>query len=252
MITEPEMAEGPDAPEGGAPAAVVLSADDGRGRRRPWPWVVGTAAATCAVGALVLQAVGYGQARTPDLHGYHLGSPCAGDTLGPLADAFGMKAIQAGTATVQHGPAVDAVQCAMGGRSRYDTYRIGDYSVIATVQLHKKTDPTAEFEDAARGNADVVDPLAQEGGRRTERSRPVDGLGDEAFLLTFEDHLMLMARHGGAVFVLNLRAAYQLATDRPLDADGLQTLSPPPITRFAPALERSMRQMMAAAARPAS
>ncbi|MFI1096295.1 hypothetical protein [Streptomyces sp. NPDC020917] len=241
------MAEEPDAQEGAEAPAEVVSAQDGRGRRRPWPWVVGTAAVTCAVAALVLQAVGYGHTKAPDLHGYHAESPCYGDNLKPLTDAFRSDDAGATPAQLQSGSALDAAQCTLTASGPISTEFKGQYAVTVTAELHKKTDPTAEFEDRVRAHTQV-DPYSMAGSADTGRSTAVPGLGDEAFLLTRQDdRLTLLVRHGGAVFTVDLSALQQPVNveDPPTGADGYPARLPS-LDRFVPAMRQSVVRVMAA------
>lgn len=242
------MAEEPGAQEGAGAPAVVVSAEDGRGRWRPWPWVVGTAAVTCAVGALVLQAVGYGHTEAPDLHGYHAESPCYGDNLKPLTDAFRSDDAGATAAQLQSGPALDAAQCTVTASGPISTEFKGQYAVTVTAELHKKTDPTPEFEDRVGPHKTQVDPYSMAGSADTGRSTAIAGLGDEAFLLArADDRITLLVRHGGAVFTVDLSALQQPVDleDPPTDADGYPA-RPPGLDRFVPAMKQSVGRVMAA------
>lgn len=251
MITEPEMAEDPDLPQAAGSAEDVVGAEDGRRRAgRPWPWMLGTAVATCAVGALVLHAVGYGQTRAPDLHGYHALSPCVGDNLKPLIDAIHPRtAPGTSAADEESGPATEALQCSVQADGPDVAQWAGQYQVTATVELHKDADPKQEFAQRTRAHAGVVDPMTSKGTVQNDSSVPVRGLGDEAFLVSHDSwQTELVVRHGGAVFTLDLTAVFEFkGSSFPVDANG--NIEQPSMARFAPALEQSMGRIMAALAK---
>ena len=96
----------------------------------------------------------------------------------------------------------------------------------------------------------VVDPFTASGGAENTRSTPIEGLGDEAFLVSRDSELALTVRHGGAVFTLDL-VGRQQPTDLenpPTDDEGYPA-KPPSLSRFEPAMEKSMARVMAGLSR---
>jgi hypothetical protein len=247
VITEPEMAGQPEEP---GDTADVVSGADARDRGRwPWLWVFGTVLATSAVWALTLHGIGYGHDAAPDLHHYRLtGSPCAGDDLQPLTDAFGTGHFASQPAQTRQGPTLDQTQCVLDAQGPAGAHWEAVYTVTVTVELHKKTDPAAEFVDRNRPHGPNLDPsyvlpVIDE----TDRVSPVPHLGDRAYLLTGDDRdRALTVLHGGAVFTLDLAADEQWAGPGALPPDALgYPQQPPGLSRFDPALTATMRHLMA-------
>ncbi|MGW2086765.1 hypothetical protein [Streptomyces sp. NPDC001880] len=208
MISEPEMVD-----EFGAVGAdeVVGGFDrrpPGPRQRRPWLWALGGAVLASAVwaGALCLYPVGE---PVPDLHGYRLdGDPCPTVRLKAIGAATAPKDRTSGIElALVNDPALDRAKCLISlrppaakkpVRSRWST----EYSVGVTVALHKKSDPTAEFE-AMRGVTDS-------GIDAEVKVEKVPNLGDSAYLLTQNDgNAELRVREGGAVLSLSLAAYAQ-------------------------------------------
>ncbi|NUS10454.1 MAG: hypothetical protein HOY69_03430 [Streptomyces sp.] len=256
MISEPEMS---DETGGGAPPGDLL-ADSGEApaavrQPRPWVWALGGIAVASAVWAAALHGTGDGTA--PDLHGYHLdGNPCADGTLASLKDAVGVPDFAASDATVTNGPALDELSCVLMTATASDQGWATSYTVSVTVELHKKTDPRAEFENArhtrvltlpgggANGNAAVA--VAGTGTDATSAAdvHPVAGVGDEAYLLTPSGSgQTLEVLNGGAVLTLqvsgytqwNSSGAAAGADDPPVEPD---------LTRLRPAMTTAMRHLM--------
>ncbi|WP_329140161.1 hypothetical protein OG552_35435 [Streptomyces sp. NBC_01476] len=215
----------------------------------PWPWVLGTAVVTSAIWGLTLQSTGYGHASAPDLHGYRLaGSPCAGYNLKPLTDAFRTSRFFASPADIRTGSALSQAQCVITAEAPVRDHWKNSYTVTVTVELHKKTDPTAEFEDRNRPNGPNLDSsVLVPGTDETDQVFPVDHLGDEAYLLTGNaQEQALTVRHGGAVFTIDLAATEQwTGDDIPSDAYGYPQQMPS-LDRFHPALTEGMRRLMGA------
>jgi hypothetical protein len=253
LITEVESAEGPDGPDGpeeaGAAADVVDAVPGGPGKR-PWAWALGAVVVTSAAWALTLQGIGYGEASPPDLHHYRLSdNPCGGFNLKPLADAFGITSLPVGSAVIGTGPALDTSQCDMAAQAPVAGTRWKmSYSVTVTVELHKKTDPAAEFEDRNRPHGPGFDSSTVTSADATDRVTPVPHLGDEAYLLVGDDtDRALTVLHGGAVFVIDVAAVEQWADPAhpPPDTDGYPQ-QPPSLKRLDPALIATMRRIMSA------
>lgn len=221
MISEPEMSDeqGSDLPSdllsnSGDPAGATTAVR----RSRPWLWAVGAVAVTSAVWATAVHGSG---GTTPDLHGYHLGgNPCSGDALNPLKAAAGVRDFAASKATVSKGPALDKLSCVLAGTSPATDGWTTAYTISVNVELHKKTDPRAEFENArhalvstlpgsaANGNGVLV--VTDIGFTSAADVHPVTGVGDEGYLLApHGSGQTLEVLHGGAVLTLQISAYSQ-------------------------------------------
>ena len=245
MISEPELTGGPD--EGGAE---VIS-DAGRvpspgGARRPWVWAAGGAALACAVWAGGLRAWSAHHDGRPDLHGYVLGdSPCAGDTLTPLTDALeATESAPVSPSAARLGSALDQIRCtlavvAAGARTDH-------YEVFVTIDLHKRTDPRAEFDDQVRVDGEDLTPVSA--------AHRVPGLGDEAVAQTLSRQSEeLKVLHGGAVFTLTLTGfpAADVSDDTLNALHGGARSAVPEVGRFEPELVGAMRNVMTSQHKPA-
>lgn len=259
MIGEPEMA---DEAGGGLPGDLLSSSDDlGSGggtlrRPRPWLWAVGGIAAASAVWAAVL----HGTAGTaPDLHGYHLrGNPCSGDALSPLKDAVGTRDFAASDATVSSGPALDKLACTLVSVSSADEGLATTYTITLSLELHRRTDPRAEFENIRRaqvshragtmgGNAVLA--VADSGFTSAADVHPVMDVGDEGYLLSDHDATQtLEVLHGGAVFTLQVTGYIQWNSTGEADAEAGDPPKDPDLTRVRPAMTTAMRHLMASLA----
>ena len=250
MITDLEMVGGE--PEGEpAPADVVGTDRGGHGRRPGWPWVLGSAVATSALWAATLHGIGYGHTAPPDLHGYRLAeSPCSGDNLKPLTDAFGPIHFSASTAVMPTGATLDQAQCNLIAEGPIDAHWTASFDVTVTVDLHKKADPAPEFLDANRTGGPN---LGEAGVMQSDESvhvEEVPGLGDKAFLLTGDpDDQALTVLYGGVVLTVDLSVLEQGAGSGgpPVNADGYPA-QPPGLTRYHPALTAAVRRLMSALA----
>ncbi|MFI1943810.1 hypothetical protein ACH46F_08140 [Streptomyces virginiae] len=194
MITEPEW-DGDG--ESARPAEVVQDTvvREARAPGRPWRWVAAAVVATSALWAGGLYAFGAPQAApeiryrlTDDLCGQYKASTLEG-LLGSLPEA----APEAGT---RH-PALDWAACSRGSDRPASG---GTFHTTATVELHKKTDPAAEFAlDTPHSRIYLYDGGAWE-------SMP--GLGEQALVTRpgteNESGLRLRVRDGGAVFTIDL------------------------------------------------
>ncbi|MEW1865569.1 hypothetical protein AB0399_35220 [Streptomyces sp. NPDC088194] len=268
MIGEPEVEGDGGDPEGawteGASADVVRGGVRGA-RTRPWPWVLGAVVATSAVWALVLQLSGYGKESVPDLHHYRIsGSPCGGSSLKPLTDALGAGHVEVFPADTQTGPALDQAACTLTAQRSVGTHWQASYSTVVTVQLHKKTDPAAEFDDvgSSRHTVEPVAPsddgsgtttaiLATAGSTHVVR---VPDLGDRAYLLTSGRDETLTVLHGGAVLTVAVDVQEKWTGPGavpPPDADGIPQ-RPPRQAGYRAALVATMRGLMSALSGPAT
>lgn len=248
MISEPELTGGPD--EGGA--EVISDADRAPrwgGGRRPWAWGVGGVLLASAVWAGGLRAWSAEHGGPPDLHGYVLGdSPCAGSTLAPLTRALHASYSTAVTpAAARLGPVLDQIRCSLSVGAPDGAGGTASYDVFVTIDLHKRTDPRAEFEDQAQIDGSDLTPV--------KSVRKVTGLGDEAVAQTLSrlsEELKVL--HGGAVFTLTLTGyTTEWVSDDTLGAlHGGPRHVPSDIGRFEPALVEAMRNVMEAQTSPRS
>ncbi|WP_406378986.1 hypothetical protein [Streptomyces sp. NBC_01618] len=265
MISEPEIAGEPgrggggEARDGGG-AGEVLGAFGqghmgfGQGRmgepwpRRPWRWALGGAVVASVVWTAALLLFPWGD-RQPDMHGYRLNeAPCATLSLKALGTAIAPReptGEEGSTGRADSGvlndPALDQARCFIALRSAAGPERSTKgwstgYSVGVMVELHKKTDPAAEFE-AKRGVTDFgVDP-----GVKVEA---VADLGDKAYLLTSDNGIAeLRVLEGGAVLSLSLSSSLQYEDNlggAPMgDGPDLPDLSP-----YQSAMISDMRDLM--------
>ncbi|MFD3677766.1 hypothetical protein [Streptomyces sp. NPDC058613] len=243
MISEPEL-DGEW--ESARPSEVAEPAPPpGRGPGRPWRWVAATAVATSVLWTAGLYAFGDRLTR-PEI-GYR-----APDNLCERFAADALKPVlpDQPSSTGPHGEsrheAVDWVWCTLSDNNSSDSE---GYFLEAEVELHKKTDPAAEFEVGGRFDL-MLD--SQEGDAGWE---PVRGLGEQALIAGSRegsDDLYLRVRDGGAVF--NLRLAWIRTgpdPDAPQDgeggeAGGARTGPRPERKVLEAAMIKDMRALMAA------
>ncbi|MEV6651223.1 hypothetical protein [Streptomyces sp. NPDC051219] len=204
MISEPEMVGEFGTTE--LAETIGPEADEPRGPRelrglRPWLWALGGAVVASAVWAGGLYALS-GDDRGPDLRGYRVnGDLCDEAQVPALARELGRREDEPLGAVHPHA-AVDRANCsiAFGEPTASKDGWFLAYSAWAAVELHKETDPAAEFE------ANLVPHELYPGVvTRTE----VPGLGDQAFVVT-DDALtgpQLVVRDGGAVFTLRVEVS---------------------------------------------
>ncbi|MFJ2637388.1 hypothetical protein ACIQCJ_17455 [Streptomyces sp. NPDC093221] len=242
MISEPELTGGLDEP---TPADMVSDGDPaprpaafGPGGRRLWAVGLGGAIVASAAWAGGLYAYGPRHSGAPDMHGYVLhGSPCAGLTLKPLTDALKATDTQTVSPAVVHlGPALDQIRCTIettspiplrGGTARYE--------VVVGVDLHKATDPAAEFED--QRDLDTADLIP------VTTTESVPDLGDKAYFLTINaGSQQLKVLDGGAVFTLTLNGYNYLATS--VDGQQGDSTSETDLRAYQPALIATVRNVM--------
>jgi hypothetical protein len=228
MISEPEMEGRQDTAE---PVDLVSHADRppllGRFTPKPWTWALGAVVVTSALWAGALRVTGYGHTAAPDLHGYHIGeNPCTNQNLQPLADDLSSLSFGQNRPAIIKTGGLDHVMCDLiGTTSTGDGWRT-TYTVTLTIDLHKKTDPTAEFEAARRIEIPAPDPvrpgtIAVIDERRT--TTPVRGIGDEAYMVAGRFRQEMYVRHGGAVFSMTLDGTNDWDASRgkpPTDAEG--------------------------------
>lgn len=264
MITEPEPVGGSTWDRlrrtGDAEVADVMddlvddTVDDmaPRGGARPWrrpPWLWGAlagAAAASAIWASPLAGAAPHRAAPPDLHGYRIGySPCSGRPFDALTTAVGAATTSTAPASFTHGPAVDRARCTFTADAAPDHGWATGYTVLTSVDLHKVTDPRAEFEDE---RALDTTSLAV-----ADTTTEVPGLGDDACTLSFGDETQILkVLRGGAVVTLRLTAdsrwAGPGASPAPGDLVSDTPLPPrtPDLPGLTPALAAAARTVLTA------
>ena len=253
MIGEPEMAD-----EDGQEAArdTVSDADRppllGRYGRKPWVWAAGAVVLTSAVWAGALQATGYGRTHAPDLHGYRITDTlCAEANFQGLLDALDAHTFdEPGLVITTRSSALDRADCSFSAMSADGAEQ---FTIAVAVDLHKKTDPAAEF-DAVK-HVDVPTPTHSDGltvGILTTEVPATHprGIGDRANLTSTKYRQELAVRHGGAVLTLTLSAVTQV---KGLDKNGdLQDPRPADTQEYAKDLAPAMRHLMSALSHPAA
>lgn len=262
MISEPEMEGESDPAEG---ADLVSHTDRpsplGRFTGKPWVWALGAVVVTSAAWAGVLRGTGYGHTAAPDLHGYSVAqSPCTNLHLQPLADGLGAS-VSFGQTTplVTRSAALDRISCEFIGSVTNSDGWMTTYTISVTVDLHKKVDPTAEFDALSRSevpapsiNLDLL--LSYLDGH--EKTTHPQGLGDRANLIAGDYRQSLYVLHGGAVFSLTLLGSNDWDPSRgkmPTTADGAATrLSVANTSAFRKDLAPTMRTLMRAMVQPPS
>ncbi|MEU9376116.1 hypothetical protein AB0D94_20395 [Streptomyces sp. NPDC048255] len=211
MITEPELDGEWGTARSAESAEALAPRERAAGGSRPWLWALG--------GALVASALWAG-----GLHAF--GDRLAGPALSyrttkNLCDDFASPALNRITGDLHKSrpvnheyshPAVDGAFCSLtNGGDR------PDFSVDVQVDLHKKTDPSVEFDvpsfEYAAGLGDV-------------RREAVPGLGERAVMTASagEQFLVLKVLDGGAVFTVKVFVStYAERNERPAtDATAVQ------------------------------
>lgn len=259
MIGEPEMSDG----SAGEPPGELLSssrepaAGGVRGRKpRPWLWAVGGVAVASAVWAAVLHGNG---GAAPDLHGYHLsGNPCSDDALDPLKGAVGVGDFTASNATVSNGPALDKLSCVLTSAPQDGDTWVTEYTIGVNVDLHKATDPRAEFENTRHartsnlpgdmggtvGNGLVA--IVDSTFTSAADVHSVTGIGDDAYLLSSQPAAQtLEVLHGGAVLTLRITGYTQRNSATGTAANSGDAPEEPDLARLRPAMTATMHRLMA-------
>ncbi|MFJ4827855.1 hypothetical protein ACIP5L_31780 [Streptomyces bacillaris] len=229
MISEPELI-GEFGPDHTAEAVGGFDRKPASGRRRGHGllWAATGALTASAVWAVAVFAYGIGPAPKPDTHGYHLDArSCSAMRMKALTASVGERADAPSLVpgSIEH-PALDSIACSMtltAPKSSEDGHgwRYGLH-VGLKAELHKETDPLPEFE------ARKEETLWGDGADRTE---PVPGLGDRAYLLVVDESSSeLRVVEGGAVITLTLSTTMDYAgSDEGKD--------PPPVEPETPAAE---------------
>ncbi|MFJ8863416.1 hypothetical protein ACIRD8_33990 [Streptomyces sp. NPDC102451] len=243
MISEPEIVgqsgetRGPD---------VVGGFDREPGRRRsPWLWAAGGAVMASALWAAAWYAYGV-EDRGPDLHGYRLDDGlCAALPLESIGSAIAPRQPVDEPASWQsRDGSLDRAECTVPLKSlaagKRPTGRWSlEYTVSATVELHKKTDPGPEFEVRARETGADADT--------EEKLEAVPDLGDQAYLRTSDyGSTELTVLEGGAVLTLGISSDLNYEIDGG-DGEVAEEDEPdiPDTAPYQPALISDMRDLMA-------
>jgi hypothetical protein len=225
----------------------------GPGKRR-WTWGLGGIVAASAVWAAVLHGTGYGRTTAPDLHGIRLDdTPCTSANLEPLSDTVPAEGFGAGTPEIRQGPALDHVACTMTSWHSTGDGWSTSYAFALTVDLHKKTDPRAEFEDTYDPRVSSPRPEEIDGTLMLPTIGAVTstcpGLGDKAYATSGTTYQSLSVLYGGVVLSLSVEATnvWRGPGKEPDDAD---TSSAHPalvdVSALRPVLPPTMRHLMSA------
>ncbi|MFJ1589714.1 hypothetical protein ACIOD0_05575 [Kitasatospora albolonga] len=242
MITEPELV-GESGPERGADEVGGFDRKPASGRRRGSGLLWGAAGAllASAVWASAVFAYDIGGDRRPETHGYQLGErSCSALRLKALTASVGerIEPPELSSEPIGH-PALDSVACSVSLSSSATTSTgwSSGLTVWMTAELHKETDPRAEFE-ARAGAKSLL-------GNEPERSEAVPGLGDRAYLLVIDEYdAELKVLEGGAVITL---AISEDMNHKAFD-EGEEPSSDPPdspgVEQYHPDLISDMRDLM--------
>ncbi|MFF5776235.1 hypothetical protein ACFY7Y_04705 [Streptomyces virginiae] len=215
MIGEPEL-DGEWGPAASTPAEVVAG-EPGRlpvrAPARPWRWVAAAVVVTSALWAGGLYAFGDRTAE-PEIR-YRVTDDLCGQYKAPALDGLLGGLPNAASEEGSRHPALDWARCSRRS-GRPDSSR--SVETTALVELHKKTDPAAEF----ALDTPVSRWFAPSGGAWES----VPGLGEEALVTSPGEEtgtgLRLRVRDGGAVFTIDVSAYESMGEDGPdLPADSL-------------------------------
>ncbi|MCX4691271.1 hypothetical protein [Streptomyces sp. NBC_01408] len=248
MISEPELEE---QWEPGRPAEVAQGAGPPRerGPGRPWRWVVATAVATSAVWAGGLHFYG-DRLAAPGLRHRATDNLCEQVKLPALGEALGGLSDTADPHMEGRHPAMDWAMCSRSGSTPAGE---DAYFVQAEFELHKKTDPAAEFEVGSKYERAYSDEASV--------WEPVPGIGEQALIsgpgadaeagADTDRDLRLRVRDGGAVFVLQVVFLGEREPDaQPPEAQDGEAQVPvrprPDRGTLKAAIVKDMRVMMAA------
>ncbi|MFF4421445.1 hypothetical protein ACFY04_11770 [Streptomyces sp. NPDC001549] len=198
MITEPEL-DGEW--ESARPAEVVQDTEVREARaprppRPPWQWVAAAVVATSALWTGGLYALGDRLAE-PEIR-YRVTDDLCGQFKAPALEGLLGGLPDTAPETGGRHPALDWAACSRNSDRPAST---GTFDTTATVELHKKTDPAAEFAlDTPISRLFVADG----GGWES-----VPGLGEEALVTRPGNEirttgLRLRVRDGGAVFTIDV------------------------------------------------
>ncbi|MFF3212054.1 hypothetical protein ACFYYB_15490 [Streptomyces sp. NPDC002886] len=209
MIGEPEIDGDWHTATGSAGAAEALPGggeqerERVRGTRRPWLWALGGVVLSSAVWAGTLAVQERFLPDVPRLGYRHSPDVCKEFELKTVGQAAG-RAFESSRSGAGMSVAQDWAYCAVSTEYQEGTMQ---YGAQLLVELHKETDPQAEF---ATGPG--VEPETR---MDTSGSLVVSGLGDRAVLdrQYAHDGSRLMVLDGGAVFTLTVQW-FQLTKDQ--------------------------------------
>ncbi|MFF3086166.1 hypothetical protein ACFVRB_14135 [Streptomyces nojiriensis] len=212
MITEPEL-DGEWEPARPAEVVQDTAVRGAPAPRRPWQWVAAAVVATSALWAGGLYAVGDRTAE-PEIR-YRVTDDLCAQFKAPALDGLLGGLPNAASEEGSRHPALDWARCSRRS-GRPDSGR--SFETMALVELHKKTDPAAEF----ALDTPVSRWLAPSGGEWES----VPGLGEEALVTSPGEEtgtgLRLRVRDGGAVFTIDVYAYESRGEGGPdLPADSL-------------------------------
>lgn len=246
LISEPEMVGEFGAVETAEVMGDLDRVPDSR-RPRPWLWALGGAAMASALWAAALFSYGVGD-RSPDMHGYRLDrDPCPSLRLKSIGTAITPReAANATESELSKHEALDQVTCFIqlrspsGGEQPASGWSF-EYTVGITVELHKETDPGAEFAARLRTAGPWID--------REAKLESVPDLGGTAYLRTSDDgYTDLWVLEGGAVLSLSLSASPEYwSEDQGETAGGDESGEEPDTPDLSPhhaAMISDMRELM--------
>ncbi|MFI1094102.1 hypothetical protein [Streptomyces sp. NPDC020917] len=253
MITEPELGDG----GGAGPERDELQggsrplADPGIARRVRSRMLLAVAAAVVATSVVwgwVFTATGH--AHDPSLHNYRIpDDTCTAVHLQPFTDALGLQDFEAGPGTVLRGKTLDHVSCTLFGTQSAGDGWATQYTATVTVDLHKKTDPRAEFQDAGRLQDDTL-ALASLGTYASTSAvgvtKPVAHLGELAFTTLSDTRQTIRVLDGGVVLSLSIDGTnqWQGSGEPPTTGGGARRPVVADTKFLRPALVPTMRQLM--------
>ncbi|QLH21719.1 hypothetical protein [Streptomyces sp. Rer75] len=179
----------------------------GAGGGKGWLWALGGAVVASAVWAGVVFATGgFGGAPEADLAGYtYTRNLCASTDLKAIEDAgYEQKDASGSSSNPRHSasrdPALDSMTCQIDFEPTGASS--SDYSsewLSTTAGLHRKTNPEPEFEAQYRQYED------QRTSSYTYKVNEVDGLGDEAYVVTQQS---TSSSDTGAYVILGVREGW--------------------------------------------
>ncbi|MYU55198.1 MULTISPECIES: hypothetical protein [Streptomyces] len=199
-------------PAPGLPPMGAPGAPGGTGRGvSGWLWALGGVVAASAIWASVMFATGgFSAGSGPDLAGYaYTDDLCAATSMTPFTDAHYKPTQNTGTAAKDPNPqhsgaqqtSMDTMWCNIGlTQEGASTTGYSSTWVYNAVTLHKKADPAPEF-------ADIYRSYEKQGMSVGYKVDQVQGLGDEAYLVTRNDagsttgsYVILAVRVGGLTY----------------------------------------------------
>ncbi|MFD6970232.1 hypothetical protein [Streptomyces sp. NPDC059949] len=224
MITDPELDAEWTTEPAREPAEQLAPRERSTGRARPWLWALGGVVVASALWAGGLYAFGDRPAAPPI--SYRAAKNLCEDFRAQALSQITGELHKARPRSQENShPAVDAAVCELN-----NVEGTPDFTVIMHVSLHKKTDPSVEFD---------VPPLKAVAVHGALPTQAVPGLGERAVLTVAPNWpaVWLEVLDGGAVFTVEVFApSYEARNDRPAtDSTAIQS-----------AVIEDMRDLMAA------